>query len=209
MAKYRRKRYAKRGRKRMRRMRRKLGRRRYKRSRRSRSVHHFKRTQTTTYTAAASSQNFWGAQYQLNVVQNYTEFTALFDMYRINKIVVKFVPRTTAASMGDNQVGENYTCVDYNDATAPLTVNEILERDTASRTRANVTHTRVFTPAVACPAYRTGISSGYVPKWKQWLDCSYVDVAHFGLKGCFDNRDNVDQIYDIYTTYYMSFRNVK
>lgn len=209
MVKYRKRKYAGRGRRRMRRVRRRIGRKRFKRARRSRKTYYFKRTVTVPVTAAAGSQTFAGYGFQLNYVPNYTEFTSLFDMYRINKVVYKFVSRTTSSALSANECGELYSVVDYDDISAPLTVAEMLERDTVKRSKITNTHTRILTPAVAAVAYRTGITNAYMPKWKQWIDAAYVDVPHFGLKVCYDNRDNVDSIFDVYITYYMSFRNVR
>lgn len=212
MAKYRKK-YAKRGRRRMRRMRRKGGRRRFKKARRSR-VHHFKRTIRGQITVAPSTtvptSIAW--QFRLNTVSNFAEFTSLYDNYRINKVVVKFVPRSTNNAQGANERGNFYSCLDFNDDTAftaSTAVADILERSNVRITRSTSVHTRVFTPALSAAAYRAGATFAYSPKFKQWVDMTYPDCAHYGLKFVIANQDDLDMVYDYFITYYMSFKNVK
>lgn len=208
MVKYRKKRYARRGRKRMRRVRRKI-RRRIRRVGRRNRVHHFKRMVTGQITAAAGVNTPNGLVFTLDSVTNYTEFSALFDSYRINKVVVKFVPRTTDNGQGANERGNVYSVVDYNDNTALASVAAALERDTCRRTVATRVHTRVLRPACASATYKSVTSWGYAPTWKRWIDMSDPQVPHYGLKYLIDNRDDLSMVYDYFITYYMSFMNVR
>lgn len=208
MVKYRKKRYARRFRKRLRK-RRGIRRRRVVRRGRRNRLHHFRRTITGSITATPGVLAPTGFSFSLDAVTNYSEFSNLFDSYRINKVVVKFVPRTTDNGQGANERGNFYTVVDYNDITTLTNVANALERDTVRRTAATRVHTRVFRPAVATAAYKSLTTWGYMPSWKRWIDMSDPQVPHYGLKYVIDNRDDVNMVYDYFITYYMSFMNVR
>lgn len=154
----------------------------------------------------------------LNNLPNYAEFQALYDSYSIKKVVYHFYSRSipssdvssSAAPWPLNQM-PTLVCVDHDDANAPTARQQLLER-TATRIhdpRKNFSVTIV--PKIANVVYRgTATPDGYsTPKGNQWLDCAYSDIPHYGLKvvGGFDavcTRDTV--MYDIYATYYISFK---
>ena len=37
-------------------------------------------------------------------------------------------------------------------------------------------------PRIAIPVYRDNIGAAYIQQPKQWIDCSYADVPHYGLE---------------------------
>lgn len=195
-------------------MRRKVRRSRRRVGRRRQRVHHFKRTFNVALNVPAAGVVPYVSsfKFQLDSLQNYNEFAALYDTYRINKVLVKFIPRTTDNALGAGERGNFYSCIDYNDDTAFVAssaISSIQERDNVRKTRTTQIHARCFRPAVAVAAYRSGATNGYCPKWKQWIDMSNPDVQHFGLKIVVDNRDDLVLTYDVYFTFYMSFKNVR
>lgn len=195
-------------------MRRKVRRSRRRMGRRRQRVHHFKRTTTAVINvpAVGAVPYSQALHFELDFLQNYNEFAALYDTYRINKVLVKFVPRTTDNALASGERGNFYSCIDYNDDSAFVAssaISTILERDNVRKTRTTQIHSRCFRPAVAAAAYRSGATNGYMPKWKQWIDMSNPDVQHFGFKYVVDNRDDLVMAYDLYITYYMSFKNVR
>lgn len=172
------------------------------------NTHHFKRTfLLAQFTASATGPNFYGYNFTLSALPNYIEFTNLFDQYRINKVVVKFVPSANSDNIGASQIIPNlHSAIDNNDSTAPTALTQLYEYGSYKRTRGTQTHTRVFTPS--CLADISVSSSS--PKWKQWIGTQFPAVEHYGLKvGC-DQVVTTNDIYWLpYATVYFSCRSVK
>lgn len=208
--KYRRKIY----RKRLRRVgrRRKVVRRRLRKGRRTAAkVYRFKRfTRLTPETILASSVYIKGFSFTLNQLPNASEFTALYQQYRVDRVTVEYLPRTIASNnLNLNEWGNMYSIVDPTTA-APLTsIDDFAQRQNVKRTRECSYHRRSFVPAVATPNYVNGLTWGYGPRWRQWLATGDASVPHYGFIIGIENRDNVDHLYDVQVTYHVSFRNVK
>lgn len=174
-------------------------------------VHHFKRTVRLTPIAAGAAFAGYGYSFTLSQLPAVAEFTNLFDQYRINKIVLKFVPDKNSAEFGaaTSPIPTFHTVLDYNDATAPATLNEMLEYANHRMTRGSAVHTRVFTPASLDAVAAGGATSLSNPTWKQWLSTSASNIDHFGLKAGWEGGVvNSCNIFP-YLTIYFSCKSVK
>lgn len=132
-----------------------------------------------------------------------THYKALFEYYRIDKVVMEFrykgasTPAYTSvpASSGGTQAGyameiKNeinpvlYFKVDHNDETAD-SLNTLKE---SSRTKEHQfsndkpNFSIQIKPAIQAEAYKTAITTAYTPKWGQWLSTDDDTVPHYGLK---------------------------
>lgn len=161
--------------------------------------HAFSRYQESfdiTTTAVSEGKNFW---FSLTDVINYNEFTAMFDMYKIHKIVFKMqlVTNPDAATLTNSQntsIGNSLNWYpklwyirDY-DSGATETLSTIKERVGAKFfiMRPNKEVSIVLKPMVAVQTYKTLASAGYGAK-RMWVDCSDADVPHYGLKTVIDS----------------------
>lgn len=164
---------------------------------------------------------FGAMDFKLNQLPDYSDFTYLFDRYRINAVAVKFYFSGVAGA--DTTGGAAAPTVsmwiakDYDDiATGGLSIDTLRQYQNCKLH--NVTQGRPVTvklrPAVASMMYKSDVATGYGPKWKQWVDCTYADVPHFGLKYAINfNSSNVNKwatwpqiMREV--TYYLSFKNV-
>jgi len=150
-------------------------------------------------------------QFSLNQVGgNLGAFGNLYDQYKINKVVISFVPKFTDSDIGTTptggQLGMIATCLDYDDASIPLAVGDILEYNNAKLHRSR-TITRVLKPCVNF-AVSTGATTGISTKQSPWLDAAVTTVPHFGVKIGITGTA-VPQSYDIICKYYLSFRQVR
>lgn len=175
------------------------------------NVHHFKRTFQSADIAFNSAGASAGAYAPaLSNMPNYTEFTALFDMYRINKVVVKFVPSFTGSDANPaataNALPNLYSVTDNDDNATPANLDELLQYPGLKLTRANQIHTRVFTPCVGVDA--AGIT-GIAPKYKQWINCSSPSIVHYGMKYWLDAIASTTGKYRIFITMYFSCKAVR
>lgn len=159
--------------------------------------------------------------FKLSDVPNYTELTALYDFYRINKVSVKIVPKFNTNNILDSVTNSTqmieplvWTAIDYNDATIPTTLLEIQEYASSKVTRGSELHKRYLTPRLAVQLF-DGVTPAYGEgKTHEWINCDYPDVPHYGLKICITPWDGTGiatgrLYYDLAITYYLEFKNTK
>ena len=92
-----------------------------------------------TVDVGSLSDAFYGFAFQLNRVINYTEFTNLYDMYKINAIKITFMPQQTSnVSLSDfnnaNAGKRFFSAIDRNDANVPSSTDELREYKSAKAT---------------------------------------------------------------------------
>lgn len=200
-----------------RRLRRKVARRPRPMVRLSNNLHHYKRTvELDAIFADPLGHSFGSLQFTLGQLPNVSEFTALYDQYRINKIKVVFVP--ALSGMDANAPSTQYympnlhSVVDYDDATAPTSMAQLFQYPRLKRTRGLRDHKQYFSPAVSVEVYQSGISTSYSAKWKQWLDLASTSVPHYGVKYGIDpgNPAGGNQwAWRPYVTFYFSCKGVR
>jgi len=156
-------------------------------------------------------------EFKLSDMPAYTEFTALFDKYRIDKAEVNFQlinnPNGPATLNGNtvtnacNFFPKLYYCRDYDDSST-VTLTQIKER---SGTKMVVLEPNKIVriklkPAVAVQLYKTSTTTGYSPKWGAFVDAAQPDVPHYGLKTVIDflQLDPI-QTYNVITEYKLWF----
>lgn len=119
--------------------------------------------------------------FQLSDIPDISQYTALFDRYRIKGVSVVFVNRGTQTYIGNSSGDVPYitTAIDYNDNSTALVPADRYQ--TCLTTQMTTTFVRKFVPQKALPVYN-GISSAYVAgRNDQWLDCGFTGVPHYQL----------------------------
>lgn len=158
---------------------------------------------------------FGGAmQFQLDQTQNYTDFTQLFDRYKLSGVKVKFVPLTTQAFPGASVPMIAYA-IDLDDATLPTSYDTVNTKYNVHKKRLDKACSIYIKPRLAQQIY-SGLTSGYAigPK-NTYIDCNDPGVPHYGLK--FWLRDcylptttgpavNTNTVIRIETTYYLTLK---
>lgn len=172
-------------------------------------IHHFKRTLLTS-TITGSTVDLGGVQtLYFSDLPNYTEFTNLFDMFRINKVVTKFIPLSDEANVGTQSTTLFYTYLDYNDGTTPVSESEVCQYDTLRISQGLKQHVRIYTPCMLA-----GVSNPVTvakPEWKQWYNCANATAIYFNALKYWRPAQPTGQLvnYKIVTTVYFSCRSVK
>lgn len=174
------------------------------------NVHKFNRT--IFYNGAISGSTVvdtFGAQYfRLVDIPNYTEFTNLFDMYRIDAVKITFMPRGNSAEVGTNQgLVKFFSVIDYDDITTPTAINDLLQYENLKVTNTAKNHSRTIRPKLAKAMYQTAIGTAY-GAGTGWVDCANPTVPHYGLKWALQQLPAGTQNIDIMLKFYMSFKNV-
>lgn len=134
---------------------------------------------------------------------NYTEFTNLYDQYKITRVVYhvqlinnpdagNIVNSTTAGNNSSNWFPKLWYVRDYDDNTS-MTLDEMRQysKSKCITLRPNQTYKIAVKPAVLLQAYDTAISSAYIPKWNQWVDAANSATPHYGIKFLVDTF-NID-----------------
>lgn len=158
--------------------------------------------------------------FQIADLPQVASFSALFDEYKVNKVVYKFDPvvQSTSYTALNTDTADPYqvqylnTVIDFDDATTIATIGAMMEYESFKKTTPGRKTVRVFVPSISNELYRTGGGTiGYGRKSKQWIDMAYTDVPHYGIKGYVDhyNTKQVQQHWKVTCTVYLSFRQVR
>lgn len=166
-------------------------------------------------TNPASTVYLNSAYFSLNSIINPTDFTNLFDEYRINCVVLKFIPRSnyvqnlaTTATAANNYLPTLHWVVDLNDSNVPSNVDSLLEYNGYHCRNFTRTVTIKIRPKFSLAAY-SGAFTSYKPT-KGWIDTGSPNVQHYGLKFAIDSvlpNQYIDFV--IRPIYYVSFRRTK
>ena len=150
-------------------------------------------------------------------------YVAIFEYYRINKVVVEFrykgaeTPAYTTingTSVQNNEIINEinpvlYFKVDHNDTTGDSlgTLKKSMRTKEKQLTNNSPNFSIVLKPAIQAESYKTAITTAYRPKWGQWLSTADDTVPHYGLK-CYavagaGNSPNMGKI-EVQTKIYFS-----
>lgn len=179
------------------------------------NIFRFKRknheTVSVTYNGVASESH--GAfKFTLADLPNYTEFTSLFDKYRISGIRAQFIPRTNV--LAQNDLGATLTAqptiltvVDYDDASAAEDYDALMQYENCRVHNQFRPFTVYFKPQIAIATY-SGAFTSYGSSRNMWLDAASTGVEYYALKWATlpystGNNTTPDPVWDVIFTYYI------
>lgn len=193
----------------------------------ARQVHVFKRsaylgTQTASISAVGGPTPI-AVSYAmaLNQMPNFSEFTTLFDQYKITGAKLSFTPTvnmgvlnpaaTQTAVLGYSKV---HSIIDYDDAAVPVSEDSLLEYGSLKSTAPFATHSRFIKPKVLHEIYRSALTTAYAPRASTYLDMSNADVPHYGLKFWVSAPNSPIGVansisYKVYLTLYFTCKNTR
>jgi len=181
-------------------------------------VQFFKRSvYSTAYLTATSAGAFGSSKnFKLTDVPNATEFTNLYDQYQIKGIKITLIPRANSADVINGSlvqpIGNLWSVIDYDDGTAPTTIDTVLQYPNLKRTQMVKSHSRYFKPKYVQQLYSSAAVVGYGNAHpNSWIDCNSSAVEHYGLKFWVDLIPTVGTTiqYDAHIIYYLAFKNVR
>lgn len=179
------------------------------------TVHHYKRMYDGGTIVGNALYNPYvnGFNYKFSNLPNYTEFTALYDQFRINYVVTKWYLKIdpSAQTAATASFPRMYYCVDADDDAPPTNINELRNH---GRTRMVIMNpnrpvTIKFRPSVLIQAYEGATTTAYIPKWKQFVDCADFATPHYGLKVAIDDLTNTNYQVTVETILYFTMRDVR
>lgn len=184
-------------------------------------------------SSSQGTKQYGGLAYQFSLesIPDVSEFTSLFDAYRINKVVVRITPNASfTEGSAPGVTGTNFSSfsplvhwvIDHDDISiGPYNESgiDILRQHASYKWRRLIAGRPiniVIKPRTATSTNQsdnTGLMLN-LKKMGAWLDCAQTNVKHYGLKMLFSGIQPVGGInyvvpFDIQTTYYMSFKGVR
>lgn len=169
----------------------------------------FARSLTLASLVPSTTVDLFGAySFHLDQCANYTEFTALFDQYRIMQVQIDFI-----WDLGQNSgCSPLYTILDYDDASAPVNLGEYLQYDTLMITSGGSRdHSRVVHPQAAAAMYSgTFTSFGNAPRM-MWQNCASPGIQYYGVKYAIPASagNPTTAAYQVVAKYVLQFRNTR
>lgn len=164
----------------------------------------------TGVTSPAAAPTFFGYEFKLTDLPDYTEFTNLFDEYKIMRVKVYFLPNVyTQNTSIANLVPWFLITVDKDDSSAPTSFNSMLSYPGCKITSMQRKQYVSFVPRVATAVYGGPVVTSYGSK-SMYLDCGSPGVPHYGLKIGVGNSTNAGIYgYHVFVKYVISFRGVR
>ena len=157
-------------------------------------------------TGSLNVSNFsyftFGIDFNLSMLPNYTEFTALYDQYKFDRFEVRLIPFSTNATLQSGATGSSnqslacilHTAYDFDDSGVPTAtaegINQLEERQTYKMVNFFAGDGKGFTysiyPRVDVAIKDTSaVYTAYSNDPPKWIDCNFPNVLHYGLKGIF------------------------
>lgn len=146
---------------------------------------------------------------------SYTEFTALFDKYKLLGYKLQLIPRfdsaTTANPTSNGYAANVHWVHDVDDAGSPVDMDSLMQYPGCKRAllsgRKGVTIYCKY-PSVATAVYN-GVTTAYSPKRSPWIDMTYDDTPHYGVKVAFTGNPTAEIYFEAQVTWYFACKDVR
>lgn len=150
--------------------------------------------------------------FKLSNVLQYGDLVALYDRYKISGIKVRIIPLSNVASVnGQGLIPTMVYNVDYDDSLTPTSDTDVRVKAGAREVRLDKPRTIYIKPKIADAILGASAGTAYsVPKNAPYINMSYADVPHFGLKMYFRDVNlmasgsSINTCFRFETTYYIA-----
>lgn len=131
-------------------------------------------------------ESFWEFAFKLTDLPNATDFTNLFDQFRITNVELEIInTQQLASNVSSASTARGailYSIIDNDDIGTPASINEMRQYETCKLHAGKPVYKRKVKPAVLVQDYETSIATAYTPKFNVWLSTSDSGTQHFGMK---------------------------
>lgn len=148
----------------------------------------FKRTYRAASLTSTTSFSSLLISFSLSSLPDVSEFTTLFDNYRVDKLVVRIIPQFTNATGGtsilDAYPGSLLTAIDFDGGTLTLTEDQFYSYDTCQITSPFATKIITIKPRaeLAVIDSTAAVVAAASSSRNQWFDFSNVNIQHHGVR---------------------------
>lgn len=163
-------------------------------------------SQPTAYTQVLNDGAPRQLLFQLNAVTANTDFSELYNEYKIRAVKVSFIPLANVSNMQQSAYSKLiYSAIDTNGG-APLSHDQIRQYNTVRWSPYNRIHSRYFYP-------RAQINSSTLSGKQPWFSTDNNDGEQYRAliisPPTIDGIPSTEPIYTIECTYYLSFRGTR
>lgn len=163
-----------------------------------------------------SYQNSFSLNARLGFVENYTDFTNLYDRYKILGVKVTFLYQISEATAGGQQILPTIMYAVDHDDNSPSTFSQMRQKQDMKRhiLTANRPYSIYYKPKKMMMVSDTSTSSNSVITSTGWNNCDFPGINHAGLKFYLNNlysgssgvASTIQSQLDIQVTYYLGFK---
>lgn len=168
----------------------------------------FERTVSAgTISTSSTLDTFGSYRMTLDSLPNYTEFTNLFDAYRIIQMTVCFFPAVTMSATVP--FPPLYTVIDYDDDTNLTAVTQAFEYPTLQQSVAGSVVERTFNPCAANAAYSGAFTSYARMPRSTWVDVASPGVRYYALKWALPQATTAQTLWNVTIRVVFQCKNVR
>lgn len=182
-------------------------------------VHYFTRyADGGTITTIDNTTATYGVLYfELANIPGYSEFSAMYDFYKINAVQVKIIPSLNVYGTAGESTGAYYnrfvSVIDYNDRAVPNAINDLRQYSTCKVTPQQRIHKRFFHPRPVFVVDEdsgsgSSVGVGQVSGKSTWIATASNQTEWYGIKYAFEHPDpnqSVD-VFKVEYKFYLSFK---
>jgi hypothetical protein len=175
-------------------------------------------TQISYIGQTGATAEFGAMAFSLQDLDQVTSFTALFDQYRIDRVIVQIRTRNNALALNsvtavNAEPPSLLFVIDRDDSTAPTLLAQLREYDNCQIMGCDQSAEIDLEPSVTPAVFASGSFSGYgSARTGMWLDCANTSIPHYGVKfgvSALNSSTTAAWYWDLYFWYFLSFRNVR
>jgi hypothetical protein len=144
--------------------------------------------QQTAFTTSNVATVFYGNYLTLASFSSYTEYTALFDQYRIDEIECWIEPFETQSTV-QALCGTFSSAVDLDDANTPTSLGNVESKQGCIITNGQAGHYHRWKPHMAVAVY-SGAFTSFANAPAGWIDSASPGVQHYGIKAAITATTN-------------------
>lgn len=172
-----------------------------------------KRT-TKAYDADITGEQGFAFQYNMSALPNFTEFTNLFDRYKITGVKLRVMFLANNIEIGSPtqySIPVIHHCTDIDDANPPSSETEILQKNNVKTRRLDKNFNVFIRPKCTFEVFNSVTSTGYAVANSSWIDMASSSIPHYGWKAWIGNGQaspstQVLGRLKIYATYYIALK---
>ena len=176
-----------------------------------------------TNSILGSNYASFSLAFALSDLPNYSEFTALFDRYRIRGVSIKLIPQgtqSTAAAGSNSWVGQIcHSVTDYDDntnfAASDAGLNLMRQYESYQCKQLSTQKLKYYVkPRVAIATYGGSVFTSYGNVRDLWIDAASTGVPHYGKKFMIEVISNsanqvVNVMYKLELSYYIQCKDLR
>jgi len=177
-------------------------------------VHTFVRSNNNGELPKTPGDQGYATIFSLNQLPSSSDFTNLFDQYKITRVDMTFEMDIADGSLNSTtRYPRIVVAPDFNNQSAPLTENELLQYEQCKKFQFSAVNRRMtvsLQPKIAATVFRTGVTSAYQMMSSGWMDVAVPDVPHYGVRYFVTNHNTSNfggNNIRVFVKYYLSFKN--